>query len=378
MNIVFDDPQLAINGGPRAVPDGPPSWPCDDDRVRAALNRAYQDGSWGRYEGPHCGQLIDMLRQMHDVEHALLCCSGTFAVELALRGLQVGPGDEVVLAGYDFSGNFRCIESVGAWPVLVDIDPETWCLDANLLSQAVGEQTRAVVVSHLHGGVADMRCICDVAERHGLVIVEDACQAPGAIVQGKPAGTWGDVGVLSFGGSKLLTAGRGGAIVTRHADVAQRAKVYCERGNNAYPLSELQAAVLAPQVDVLADRNRVRSRRVEQLRQLVRSVDGLKMITSADATTSPVYFKVAFQCQSNVRDQFIAAIQAEGIAMDAGFRGFLRRSEKRCRKVGDLHSAENAAQNTLVLHHPVLLESSETIDRLADGVEKVTRAMINT
>jgi dTDP-4-amino-4,6-dideoxygalactose transaminase len=185
---------------------------------------------------------------MHQVEHVLPCASGTIAVELALRGLGVVAGDEVILAAYDFGGNFRAIDAIGARPVLVDIGLNHWCLDADLLSQAISKSTRAVIVSHLHGTLANMRRIMEVAKDMQLGIVEDACQVPGAIVQGRPAGSWGDVGVLSFGGSKLLTAGRGGALLTSRADVFQRAKIYHERGNQAFPLSELQCAVLPPQI----------------------------------------------------------------------------------------------------------------------------------
>src|SRR5205085_10640127 len=117
---------------------------------------------------------------------------------------------------YDFAGNFRAVDAVGARPVLVDIDSSTWCLDAQQVASAASDRVRAVIVSHLHGGLADMPAICEVAKAHGWSVVEDACQATAAQVHGRISGTWGDVGVLSFGGSKLLTAGRGGAVLTQH------------------------------------------------------------------------------------------------------------------------------------------------------------------
>ena len=139
--------------------DGPPSWPLEDQSVLAALHAAHADGSWGRYHGPHCDRLAALLAHMHGVESAMLCCSGTFAVELALRGLKIGDGDEVILAGYDFSGNFRCIEAIGARPVLIDITPDNWCLDPGQLEAAVQTPTRAIIVSHLHNSMAPMRVI---------------------------------------------------------------------------------------------------------------------------------------------------------------------------------------------------------------------------
>jgi len=375
--------QLAIFGGQAAVPEGPPSWPITDERVRLALEAAHRDGSWGRYHGPHTQRLVEALAELHDVEHVFLCCSGTFAVELALRSLKIGDGDEVILTAYDFSGNFRCIEAVGARPVLVDIDASSWCLDANQIEAAISDKTRAVIVSHLHGGLADMRRICELASRHNLRVVEDACQVTGATVAGKVAGTWGDVGVLSFGGSKLLTAGRGGAILTRDLDILQRAKVFCERGNHSFPLSELQAAVLVPQVEVLSERNAQRLASVAHLRKNCEDIPGLKMVAAPPAGSKPSFFKVAFLYDSTLlnnrsRDDFIGAVQAEGIAIDSGFRGFTRRSNRRSRRVGELTHSDAAANNTLLLHHPVLLESLDTIDRVAVGIQKVLEAFSNS
>ena len=340
---------------------------------------AYHSGSWGRYQGPHGQRLSEMLSRILDVPFATLCASGTVAVELALRGLQIGPGDQVILAGYDFSGNFRSIETTGAQPVLVDIDPNTWCLDPQWLSQAISSQTRAIIVSHLHGGLAPMRQIKQIARAQNIHVVEDACQAPGATVGGQPAGSWGDVAAFSFGGSKLLTAGRGGALVTPHEEVHQRIKIYCERGNHAFPLSELQAAVLVPQLDQLPERNRQRTANVQRLHDKLGGILRLQPLAPEPADNDPSFYKVAFlyqqDCMEPKREEFLAAVRAEGVAMDAGFRGFVRRSERRCGRVGDLKHSRQAAGATVLLHHPVLLESSEVMDRVAGAIRKVVSGL---
>src|SRR6185312_16077629 len=154
---------------------------------------------------------------------AITCATGTLAVEAALRALRVGPGDEVVMAAYDYESNFLTLHALGAKPVLVDVHPANWQLDAAKLEAAFSPQTKAVICSHLHGGLVDMPAVMALTRKHGIGVVEDAAQAPGATVEGKPAGTWGDVGTLSFGGSKLLTAGRGGAMLFRDAQIYQRA-----------------------------------------------------------------------------------------------------------------------------------------------------------
>src|SRR5688500_9175407 len=106
------DSRLALDGGRPLLPEGPPIGPLQDDDVRAALLEAYADGSWGRYSGPNHERLVARLHEIHNVSHALPCASGTIAVELALRGMKIGVSDEVILAAYDFPGNFRAIEAL--------------------------------------------------------------------------------------------------------------------------------------------------------------------------------------------------------------------------------------------------------------------------
>jgi dTDP-4-amino-4,6-dideoxygalactose transaminase len=373
--------ELAINGGPPILPEGPPSWPPADATIRDALMAAFAAGDWGRYHGPYVERLESCLASYHKVAHAMTCCSGTFAVELALRGLKIGDGDEVIVAGYDFSGNFRSIEAVGARPVLLDIDPSSSCLDVDTVRSAIQPATRAVIVSHLHSGIAPMAELCALADEADLRVVEDACQIPGGRVEGRVAGTWGDVGVLSFGGSKLLTAGRGGAIITSREDVYQRAKIFRERGNDAFPLSELQAAVLLPQLEELDAKNETRRANVERLLAGCSPLERLNSVNGMPQDSAASYYKVAWwfdeQGGTATRDEFITAMRAEGVAVDVGFRGFTRRGARRCRRVGALQHAARAADQTVLLHHPVLLEDAATIDRVTSAFQKIIGGLFN-
>lgn len=372
----------AIQGGEPAFPDGPPSWPPADDEVRTALERAYSDGSWGRYDGPNLKALIDALRALVGLPHVLPTCSGTFAVELALRGLGIEAGDEVVIGAYDFPGNFRAIEAIGAVPVVVDLDAETRCVDVAAVAAAYGPKTKAVVASHLHGALVDMRRLREIADERGLGIVEDACQCSGAIVQGKPAGAWSDVGTFSFGGSKLLTAGRGGAVFTPRADVAQRMKVFGERGNAAFPLSELQAAVLVPQMAKLGERGDARRTAAARIAERLGGAPELKPVPTAAQENRPEFYKLGITIAPEsgdlddgaaLRDAFSVAARAEGIALDGGFRGFLRRGDRRRRQVGDCSIARCVIDRTLVLHHPLLLTDDATLDRAADALVRLAK-----
>ncbi len=225
-----------------------------------------------------------------------------------------------------------------------------------------------------------MRAVCELARASGLAVVEDACQTPGAEVQGRRAGTWGDVGVLSFGGSKLLTAGRGGALLTSDARAFQRAKVFGERGNDAFPLSELQAAVLLPQLDQLDERNRLRLANVQRLSSALCDESALQPAGNNSDLGIPSFYKLGWRlqpgsCGGRSRVDVIAALQAEGLAVGEGFRGFHRRGAARCRQVGQLTAVRAAAETTLLLHHPVLLESPEVIQLVAHAVKKVLHGL---
>lgn len=345
------------------------SWPQPDEEVLQALQRAFRDGTWGVYHGPDCQALQEELCGFFDSENTLLCSSGTVGVELALRGLGVAAGDRVVLAGYDFPGNFRAVDAIGARAVLVDVAKESWSLDAESLAQVDLPDVKAVIVSHLHGGLADMGAIMRLARQRGWLVVEDACQQPGAEIAGRKVGTWGDVGVLSFGGSKLITAGRGGAVLTDDASVLQRMKIFSEQGNQAYPLSELQAAVLRPQLRKLDERNAVRRERAEVVRKQAVSNDLLVPVSQLENAVETYYkfawsFTPALQ-QPEHREALLSDLHSHGAPIDVGFRGFTGRGTKRCDKPVPLSVSEALSNSTLLLHHPILLAHKEAALQLA-------------
>src|SRR5262245_20369201 len=160
-----EDKLLAVFGGKPVRPQGPSTWPLPDEDILRALEGAYRDGSWGKYHGNRVERFRKRVTEYHGVEFALVCGSGTFAVELALRALKIGPGDEVLMAAYDYPGNFLGIHAVGAVPVLVDVAGDNWNLDPKKIAPAIGPRTRAILASHLHGGVVPMNEVCEIASR---------------------------------------------------------------------------------------------------------------------------------------------------------------------------------------------------------------------
>ncbi|MDG2360631.1 MAG: aminotransferase class V-fold PLP-dependent enzyme [Planctomycetaceae bacterium] len=378
----------AILGGTPLRLEGPPAWPGDWPEVTAALNACLSDGSWGKYHGRNCGALTEELKAFHHVTETILCASGTVAVELALRGVRVEPGDEVILAAYDFKANFQNVLAIGATPVLVDIDPGSWQMDISQIEAAVSDKTKAIIVSHLHGGCVPMQPVMELADLHDVSVIEDACQATGAILDGHRAGAAGHVGVLSFGGSKLMTSGRGGAVMTNHPEISQRIRLFTQRGNEAYPLSEMQAAVLRPQLDRLDERNVVRwesvGRLSEKLGQLA-SPEGKSILRplvdacSRVAEDRPAFFKMGLQFDPErttglTRHIFSQAMRAENVAIDSGFRSLHRiHSKRRFRAVGELPNANLCDEHVLVLHHPVLLEDDEARQQIYDSAARIFR-----
>ena len=371
----------ALLGGLPVRSEGPPTWPQPDGDVQSAIAAAISSGAWGQYHGEHVSALESELARFHDVPFALTCASGTLAVEVALRTLRVAPGDEVVMSAYDYEPNFLTVHAVGAKPVLIDVSPRNWNLDPACLPTAITTHTKAIICSHLHGGIVPMPEVMEIARTHSSGVVEDASQASGGTVQGKPAGTWGDIGVLSFGGSKLLTAGRGGALLFSNPQLYQRAKVFLHRGLQQWaPLSELQAAALRPQLRKLEHATRARLERVQELLIALASTPGLTAFSNSCPDSTPAFYKLGFQydpaCFGLFRELFVNALRAEGIAFDAGFKALhVGRSSSRFRAPGPLVHAEEAHERCVTLYHPVLSLSHEPVQHVAEAVAKVYRGV---
>jgi dTDP-4-amino-4,6-dideoxygalactose transaminase len=202
--------------------------------------------------------------------YALGVSSGLDALRLALEALNVGPGDEVIIPANTFIATAFAVSAVGARPVLVDMDPHSFNMDPELTEKAITDATRAIIPVHLYGQPADMEAIVDIARRHGLFVIEDACQAHGSRYKGRRTGTLGDIGCFSFYPTKNLGAyGDGGALVTNDARVAERVAClrnygqqvryhHIEKGWTAR-LDTLQAAVLTVKMKHLDEWNRRRS-----------------------------------------------------------------------------------------------------------------------
>ncbi|QUS35105.1 DegT/DnrJ/EryC1/StrS family aminotransferase [Falsirhodobacter algicola] len=187
-------------------------------------------------------------------KHAIAVSSGTSALHMALLAAGIGPGDEVITTPTTFVATVAAILYAGATPVLVDIDPATWNIDPRQVAAAITPRTRAIMPVHLHGRLADMSALCDIAEAHGLILIEDAAQAHGAR-RGKIAGTFGAMGCFSFyPGKNLGACGEGGAVITDDDALAARLRCLRDWGQEGrynhvmlgynYRMDAVQGAVL--------------------------------------------------------------------------------------------------------------------------------------
>jgi len=205
-------------------------------------------------------------REHLGVAYAMALPSCTSAIHLSLAALGIGPGDEVIVPDITWIASAAPVTYVGATPVFADIDERTWCLSADAFERCITPRTKAVIPVDLYGGMPDMDAIHDVARRRNITVIEDAAQAIGATYKGRPAGTFGDTGAFSFHGTKTLTTGEGGMLVTDRRDVYDRATVLRDHGRipgekmfwNAqvaykYRMSSMQAALGLAQLERLEE-----------------------------------------------------------------------------------------------------------------------------
>lgn len=381
----------------QSMPFQCPTWPPDWPSIELAIQEAIRTGQWGQYHSPLIKSLQKRLAEYLKSGPIRLCCSGTAALELALRCCRIRETDEVILAAYDFPGNFRTVELLGARPVLVDatsnfiagrhaISPSP---DAEQVAAAASPSVRAVIASHLHGGQADMHALRQICDDHGWFLIEDACQAIGGQIDGEPIGSFGHLATLSFGGSKLISAGSGGAIIANDERLAARLGGLLDRPGDTFPIGPLQCAAIQPQLQRLDDLNRARNLTAEFLRKNVfqELADWEVLTTSANSrpqtpddpststgSTIAAHYKFGWLTPSNERRQHVIEHgRAMGLPLGEGFRSMSSASAKRCRKIGSMPHAETLGERLVVMDHRALMTPPEHHDELRDSIHELYR-----
>ena len=221
---------LAINGGQKVYNGAWPAWPTFNDKVYDKVVDILKSGKVNYWTGKVGMEFEKAWAKWLGVNHAISVANGTCALHTALASLGVGPGDEVICTSYSFIASSFCAVQAGALPVFVDVATDH-LIDPTKIEAAITERTKAIVVVHLYGMVADMDPIMEIAKKHNLFVVEDCAQCFGGIYKGKKAGTIGNVGCFSFCQSKhFTTGGEGGMVVTSNEDLAWECRSFRDHG----------------------------------------------------------------------------------------------------------------------------------------------------
>lgn len=340
-----DGARRAIDGGTpvRDCTQRPwPAWPIYDATEEQALHSVLHSDAWWSADGSEGKRFEAEFAAYQQASFGLTCTSGTVALEIALRALGIGYGDEVILPAYTFVATATAILTVGAIPRFVDIQPDTLNLDSAQIEAALTSRTRAVVPVHVAGRPADLDAILEIARKHGLAVVEDAAQAHGAAWRGRGVGAHGDLGTFSFQASKNLNAGEGGAIVTDNARLADAAWSIINVGRvrdgslpgiqtlgGNFRLSEFQSAVLRTQLRRLSEQTARRTANALYLRDLLSQIPGIILPTDDPRITTHAYHLFTFRVTperlgASNHSAFAAALRAEGIPCSGGYAPLYR------------------------------------------------------
>jgi dTDP-3-amino-3,4,6-trideoxy-alpha-D-glucose transaminase len=295
----------------------------DEELFAEAMGAIERVASRGAFTG---GDEVDAFEREFaaycGTRHAIGVASGTAALELCLRALGVGPGDEVLVPANTFIATAEAVSLVGATPRMVDLDPQTYLVTPDILADAIGPKTRCLMPVHLYGRTVDMDPIMDLARRNELAVIEDACQAHGAFYKGRRAGSIGDAGCFSFYPAKNLGAwGDGGAVVTSDDEIEDRIRLLRSHGErprynhrivgSTNRLDAIQAAVLRTKLPRLDAGNDERRRNAERLTEMLA---GSAVGTPAAAPSGEDHVYHQYVVSTDDREGFRAHLEAHGVA----------------------------------------------------------------
>ena len=328
--------RLAINGG-TAVRQSPfQEWPIWDKREEEALLRALRSGQWG-IGGDETEQLERELAEVIGTGYALCATNGTATLQMALRAVGVGYGDEVIIPPYTFIATATAVLLVGAIPIFADIDPETYCIDPEAVKAAITPRTKAIIPVHIAGNPADMDALCRIAADNNLALIEDAAQAIGADWNRRSVGSIGDIGSFSFQSSKNINCGEGGAITTNDQALFDAAWSFknCGRSQDGawyqhdvigdnFRMSQFQAAILRVQLDRMDEWANLRSVNADYLLKGLRGIEGITPQASYSQVTRHGYHSIVLRFEPGAwgawtRKDFLQALTAEGIPASQGY-----------------------------------------------------------
>jgi dTDP-4-amino-4,6-dideoxygalactose transaminase len=335
-----DQDKPALLGGKPVRREPFPSWPRFDQRDEKNLLDVLHSGKWYRGGAERVDQFEAAYAELTGAKHCVATANGTSSLYTSLAALGIEPGDEVIVPPYTFIATVNAVLLQYALPIFVDSDPETMQIDSRKIEAAITDRTAAIMPVHLGGNVADMDAILEIASRHKLPVIEDACQAHLAEWRNKKVGTLGTTGCFSFQVTKNLCSGEGGAILTNSAELAE--KCYAFQNNNrsraatgynfAYlggrganlRMTEFQGNLLLAQMTRLEQQSRTREQNAQYLTGMLKEIPGIFPAKMYDGCTRNAYHLYMFRYKSDAfggmpRARFLHALEAEGVPCSGGY-----------------------------------------------------------
>lgn len=400
--------ELALLGGSKAKRKPFPLWPQYDDNERRALQEVLESRVWWRTPGTKTLEFEKAFAEYHGARHGIAVTNGTAALEVTMAALGIGQGDEVIVPNFTFVATASAVLFANALPVLVEVDPETHCIDPALAEAAITPRTKAIIAVHMGGHPADLDRLQEIAKRHGIHLVEDSAHAHGSEWRGRKIGTFGTAATFSFQASKLMTAGEGGIIISNDDAFERQARSVhdCGRmpgewfyshfiyGSN-YRLSEWQGAVLNVQLGRLEEQTLHRHRNGRLLDKLFAGIPGITPQKCDPRCTRNGQYAYIFHVDARQfsgisTENFIAALNAEGIPTQASYPPLheldcFRNGEYRKRLSGPQASekhafleqsfphTQRAAWETVWIPQFALLGDEEDMNEIAAAIRKIQR-----
>lgn len=310
--------------------------PVAEPHLTSAELRNHLDAflsTWISSTGEYIGRFEQTFAARCAMPHGVAVSNGTVAIHLALHALGIGPGDEVIVPDLTFAATINTVVQTGATPVIVDVDPTTWCMSAEAFQRAITRATRAVIPVHVFGRPAPMTEICATAREHGIYVIEDCAEAHGAHYDGKPVGSFSDVSTFSFFANKIITTGEGGMCLARTPQLAERMRVLRDHGMRPerrywheeigfnYRMTNPQASIgcaqLARMDEILATRAAIQKMYAEKLA----GIPGVEMPPPLPPCFTPVSWFACATVPAAKRPALIEACKKANIDLRPFFNG---------------------------------------------------------
>jgi len=383
------DQKLAIDGGtPLRLTSFPP-WPVFDNETIAAVSDVLRSGNVNAWTGEQVRLFEREFAEAVGCRHAVAVANGTLALELALQSLGIGPGDEVVVTCRSFVASASCCIARGATPIFADVDPVSQNVTADTVRAVLTPRTRAIIAVHLAGWPCEMDALMQLADEHGLMVIEDCAQAHGATYRGRPVGSLGHVAAFSFCQDKIIsTGGEGGMLTTNDEAVWEKAWSYKDHGKSRqavhrqdhrqvfrwlhesfgtnWRMTEIQAAIGRIALRKLPSWVQARRGHAALLHEQLAAMPAVRVAVPETGVAHAYYKYYAFLRSEAIRDgwtrdRIVRALQAEGIPCGSGACPEIYREKAfaadRLRPPKRLPVARQLGQTSLMLHvHPTLSE----------------------